>query len=60
MLTNSLQILHTTKTDILEVIHFQTDGKVVQKHCRVDLSSLSDPLTCWLSISVLTVDFLGI
>ena len=60
MLTNSLKILHTTKTEFLEVIYFQTDEKMVQKHYRVDLSSLSDPLTCWLSISVLTRGFLDI
>ena len=46
MLTNSLKFLDTTKTDILELISFQSDEKIVQKHCRVDLSSLSEPLTC--------------
>ena len=59
MLTNSLKILPTTKTKFLDVIYFQTDEKIVQKHCRADLRSLSDPLTCRLSISVLTQVFLG-
>ena len=46
MLTNSLKILDTTKTDIFELIYFKSDEKVVQKHCQVDLSSLLDHLTC--------------
>ena len=31
-----------------------------QKYCRADLSSVSDTLTCWVSINVLTRGFLGI
>ena len=38
----------TTKKEFWEVIYFHTDEKIVQKHCRVDLNSRSDPLTCWL------------
>ena len=34
--------------------------KNLQKHCRKYLSSPSDPLTCWLSVTVLTRAFLGI
>ena len=63
MLTNSLKISDTTKTEFFELIFFQSDQKIWQKYCRADLSSDSDPLnplTCWLSISVLTRGFLGI
>ena len=60
MLTNSVKISHTTKTEFLEVISFQSDQKIRQKYCRADLSSFSDTLTCWLSTSVLTQRFLAI
>ena len=43
MLTNSLKILHTTKTEFLEVIYFQTDEKMVQKHYRVDFKQSFGP-----------------
>ena len=59
MLTNSLKISDTTKAEFAEVIPFQSDEKLWQKYCRADLSSLSNPLTCWLSISVLIRDFLS-
>ena len=39
---------------------FQSDWKIWKDYCRADLSSISDPLTCWLSISLLTRGFLGI
>ena len=60
MLTNSLKISDTTKTEFSELISFRSDQKIWQKYCGADLSSLSDSLTCWLSISVLTRGFLGI
>ena len=63
MLTNSLKISDTTKREFFELMFFQSDQKIWQKYCRADLSSDSDPLnplTCWLSISVLTRGFLGI
>ena len=60
MLTNSLKILDTTNTEFLEKISFQSDQKIWEKHRRGDLSSLSDTLTCWLSINFLTRIFLGI
>ena len=39
---------------------FQIHERLWQSYCRVDLSSFSDTLTCWLSISFLTWHFLGI
>ena len=60
MLTNILNILDTTKTLFLQLISFWSDQNIWQKYCRADLSSLSDPLICWLSMSVLTLGFLGI
>ena len=60
MFKNSLKISDTTKKEFLDVISFQSDEKIWQKYCRADLSSLSDHLTCWLSINVLTQGFLGI
>ena len=58
MLTNSLKITDTTKTELLELISFQSDQEISQKNCRADSCSVLDRLTCWLSISVMT--FLGI
>ena len=58
MLTNSLKISQTTKNDIFELIFFQRDQKIWQKYCRADLCSVSDPLTYWLSRSVLLRGFL--
>ena len=52
MLRNSLKISDTTKTEFAEVVLFQIDEKIWQKYHRVDLSSLSNTLTCWLSIRV--------
>ena len=46
MLTNSLMISDTTKTECLEKISLQSNQKILQKYCFADLSSLSDPLTC--------------
>ena len=60
MLTNSLQISDTTKTKFFEQKLFQSDQKLLQNYCRLDLDSVLDPLTCWLYISVLTQGFLGI
>ena len=60
MLTNSLKISNTTKKEILELIFFESDQKIWQKHCRADLSSVLEPLRCWVSISVLTQMFLSI
>ena len=50
----------TSKTEFFELISFQSDQKIWQKYCRTDLSSVWDPLTYWLSISVLRRDCLGI
>ena len=60
MLTKNLKISDTTKTEFSEVISFQSDQKIWQKYCRADLSSVSDPLTCWISLGLLTQGFLGI
>ena len=60
MLTNSLKISDTTKTKFFELISFHIEQKIWEKYCRADLGSLSDILTRWLSISVLTEDILGI
>ena len=60
MLTNNLKISDTTKTECFGPISFQSDQKIWQKYWRADLSSVSDRLTYWLSLSVLTGSFLVI
>ena len=60
MLTNSLKISDTTKTEFFVLIFFLNDKKIWQKYFRAYLSSVPDPLTCCLSISVITRGFLGI
>ena len=60
MLANSLKISDTTKREFLELISFQSDQKIWQKYCRNELGSVSNTLTCWLSISVLARGFLTI
>ena len=63
MLTNNLKISDTTETQFFELIFFQSDRKIYRKYSCADLRSDSDPLdplTCWLSISVLTRGFLVI
>ena len=57
MLTKSLKILDTTKTEAFELIFFQSDQKILQKYYRADLRNIWDPETCWLSINVLTGGF---
>ena len=60
MLTDSLKILDTIKTEFFKLKSFEYDRKIFQRFCLEDLTSVSDTLTCWLFISVLTRDFLGI
>ena len=60
ILTKSLKVSYTTQNDFFEVIFFQNSQKIWQKYCVADLTSLSDRLTCWLSISVLVRGFFGI
>ena len=60
MLTNSLKMSDTSKTEFFELILFQGAQEIWQKYCRADLSSFSVHLTRWLSISVLKRGFLGI
>ena len=57
---NSLKISDTTKTALFELIICQIVKKIWQKYCCTNLISVSDPLTYWLSISVLSNRFLGI
>ena len=59
-LTSSFKISDTTKTEFFELIFLESGHKIWQKYRRADWSSVSVPLTCWMSISVLTWDFLGI
>ena len=54
MFKNSLKISDTTKKEFLDVISFKSDEKIWQKYSR---AYLSDPLTRWLSINVLTRGF---
>ena len=60
MVTKSLKILDTSKAEFFGLIFFQSDQKIWQKFCRAYLSRVPDPLTCCLSISVMTRGFLGI
>ena len=60
MLTNSHKIRDNSKTEIFNLILFQSDQKIRQKYCRAFLTSVLEPLACWLPISVLTLGFLGI
>ena len=59
ILTNSFKISDTTKIEYLELISFHNNQRIWQKYCHAHLSNLSDPLTCWLCISVLTRGFYG-
>ena len=60
MLTNTLKILDTFKTKFFARIYLMNDKKISQKYFRADVRCVSDPLTCWLCICVLTQGFLGI
>ena len=53
----SVKISDTSKKMLKGLISFESYQKMTQKHCRADLSSVSDPLTCWLCISVLIRGF---
>ena len=46
MLTNSLKILDSSKTQLFKLIFFVNDQKIRGKYCPADLSSVLDPLTC--------------
>ena len=43
MLTNSLKISDTTKTELFKVILFVNHQRIREKYYRVDLSSVSGP-----------------
>ena len=60
MLTKSLKISDTTKKELFKLIFIQSDQNIWQIYCSAGSSSVSDPSTCWLSITVLTRGFLGI
>ena len=60
MLRKSLKISGSTKKEIFELKPFQIDKKVWQNYFREDFSSVSDILTYWFSVGVLTPSFLGI
>ena len=59
-LRTSLKISDSTISGVFELIFFQSDKKIWQKYRREELRSVSDPLTCWLSITVLKRGFLRI
>ena len=59
MLTKTQKISDTSKKAFMALIFFESFQKISLKHCRADLSSVSEPLTCWLSISVLIRGFLS-
>ena len=46
MLTNSLKILDSTKTESLELKLFRSDQKILQSYCCAELISVSDSATC--------------
>ena len=54
MLTNSLNVSDTTKTEFFELTFSQSAQKILQKYCWTDLSSDLEPLTSLLPISFLT------
>ena len=60
LLTNSLKILDTAQNESFKLKFFQKDPKKWENYCGADLSTILDPLTCRLSISVLTRSFLFI
>ena len=60
MLANSLRIIDTTKTESFQLTFLQSDEKTWQNYFRGEFSSVSDLLTCWMSITVLTRCSLGI
>ena len=60
MLTNSLKISDTSKTEFLELIFFQNAQKIWQNNCCADLCSVLDHLTRSLSITDLTRGFLEV
>ena len=59
VLTNSPKHLHITNRDIFRVSSPDNDKKIWQMCCHVDFTSVWDPLTCWLSKSVLKRRFLN-
>ena len=58
-LKNNLKIWDTTITELFELILSINAQKILVKYCREHWSSVSDPLTCSLSLSVPTRCFLG-
>ena len=60
MLTNSLKIPDTTKTEFFALKFSQSDEKIWKNYFWAELSSVSKPLRCWLSINVVTRAFLDL
>ena len=46
MLRKSLKISDTSKKAFMGLIFLESDQKISQNHCRSDLSSVWDPITC--------------
>ena len=53
LITNSPKISDITKRDIFQLHFPHSNEKIWSKCCRVDFSSLSNTLACWLSRGVL-------
>ena len=60
MLRNSLKILDTNKTGLFELIFLLNEQKIWQRFCHAGLDNVSNPLKCWLCVSILTRVFFGI
>ena len=60
LLTNSLKIWDTAKTQFFEPTFFQRSQKIWRKYCCADWSSVCDLFIFGLSISVLMPGFLGL
>ena len=46
MVRESLKVSDTSKKVFMGPILFESDKEISQKHCRGDLTSVSNPLTC--------------
>ena len=57
VLTNTPNMWNFTKRDILQTNSSHSDKKKWYKCCHADLTSVWDPLTCWLSKEVLKRHF---
>ena len=60
ILENCLKISNTTKRTVFELKLWQSDEEIWEIYCLAEFSSVSDLLTCWLSITLLTQGILVI